>query len=54
MYLDVWNAVSGDTLDSFFHFVSEQEAPHEPSMLALSDTFIGLGRDQYRRPGERP
>lgn len=49
MYLDVWNAASGETLEAFFHFVSEQEAPHEPATLALSDTFIGLGRDQYRR-----
>lgn len=49
MYLDVWNRATGEDLESFFHFVSEQAPPHEPAMLALSTKFIDLGRDQYRR-----
>lgn len=49
MYLDLWNRASGEDLQDFFHIVSEQEPPHEPSMMALSQDFIALGRDQYRR-----
>lgn len=47
-YLDLWNRATGEDLQEFFHFVSEQEDPHEPAMIALHQDFITLGRDQYR------
>lgn len=49
MYLDLWNRAAGESLEDFFHIVSEQEPPHEPSMMALSHEFVALGRDEYRR-----
>lgn len=48
MYLDLWNRATGEDLQDFFHIVSEQEAPHEPCMMALHRDFIALGREQYR------
>lgn len=49
LYLDLWNRATGEDLQDFFHIVSEQEPPHEPSMMALSHEFVALGRDEYRR-----
>lgn len=49
MYLDLWNLATGEGLEHFFHFVSEQAPPHEPCMMALSPEFIAMGRDEYRR-----
>lgn len=48
LYLDLWNRATGEDLQDFFHIISEQEPPHEPSMLALDHKFIALGREEYR------
>lgn len=48
LYLDLWNRAIGEDLQDFFHVISEQDAPHEPNMIALSRDFVALGRDEYR------
>lgn len=49
MYLDLWHLATGEALQEFFHIVSEQSPPHEPSLMALAHEFIELGRGQYRQ-----
>lgn len=49
LYLDLWNKESGENLEWFYHFVVEQEAPHEPCFMPLSQDFIALGRRDYQR-----
>lgn len=49
LYLDLWNKESGESLEWFYHFVSEQAPPHEPCFMPLSQAFINLGRIQYQR-----
>jgi hypothetical protein len=48
-YLDVWNRASGEDLQEFWHFISETSEPYEPSIQPMSQEFIALGRDEYRR-----
>ena len=49
LYLDLWNKESGEKLEWFYHFVSEQDAPHEPCFMPLSQEFITIGRIKYQR-----
>jgi hypothetical protein len=53
LYLDLWNRATGEDIGDFFHVIVEQEAPHEPAMIALSRDFIDLGRSQYRAALQR-
>ena len=49
MYLDAWNACTGEDRQGWFHVVSESSAPFEPAQRALSTEFIELGRNEYQR-----
>lgn len=49
MYVDAFNAVTGENRDSFLHVVQESEAPYAVARRMLSDEFLTLGRDNYRR-----
>lgn len=47
MYLDVWNASTGDTRKRFFHAIQENTPPYETGRRELSDQFLRFGRAQY-------
>lgn len=47
MYLDVWNASTGETRRRFFHAIQENTPPYETGRRELSDQFLRFGRAQY-------
>jgi len=49
MYLDAYNACTGEDRQLFRHIVSESEEPFEPALRCLSSEFIELGRNEYQR-----
>lgn len=49
MYLDAYNACTGEDRQLFRHIVSESEEPYEPALRCLSSEFIELGRNEYQR-----
>lgn len=49
LYLTIWNQESGENVQWFEHFVSEQDPPHEPCYMPLSQDFIALGRRDVGR-----
>lgn len=44
LYLDLWNALSGDTRDEFIFIFVETKAPYETAFVKLSKSFLDLGR----------
>lgn len=48
IYLTLWNQQKGETLHNWYHFVVEQEAPHEPCYQPLSQEFLRLGERDTR------
>lgn len=49
LYLDVYNAATGDERTGFIHIVQESFFPFEIGKRLLSAEFIELGRCEYRR-----
>lgn len=49
LYLDVWNAASGESRDTFGHILVENEAPHQCGRRIVSQQFLALGRIHYVR-----
>lgn len=49
MYLDAWNAATGQDRQLFRHIVSESDEPFEPALRCLSSEFIEMGRHEYQR-----
>jgi hypothetical protein len=49
LYLDLWNAATGEARDSFRHILQESFPPYQPAKRLLSPHFISMGREKYRR-----
>lgn len=47
LYLDAWNAATGENLETFVHLIQENEHPYECSRGILSVEFIKAGRAKY-------
>lgn len=47
MYLDLYNAATGETRESFVHLIQENSHPYECATVPLSVEFISLGRQRY-------
>ena len=45
LYLDLWNAASGESRDEFVFIFVETSAPYETAFVRLSPEFIELGRN---------
>ncbi len=53
LYLDAWNAATGERRNTFVHIVQKSEAPYQTARRMLSEEFLDLGRLTYRRQLER-
>jgi hypothetical protein len=52
LYLDLWNAATGETRDQFVFAFVETSSPHETAFVLLSKEFLDLGRfGGYKSPG---
>lgn len=49
LYLDVWNAATGDERQSWYWVVQENQPPYQPAVLMASQEMIELGRNRYRQ-----
>lgn len=47
MYLDAWNAATGEDRQSFFHVLQENFYPFETTRRLLSLEFVEIGRFKY-------
>ena len=47
LYLDLWNAATGESRNRFVFCFVETEAPHETAWVELSENLLELGRDGY-------
>lgn len=47
MYLDLWNAATGDDRELFAYVCSENVHPYEPAAWAIGSSFISIGRGFY-------
>jgi len=48
MYLDLYNAATGENRDKFDLLFIETEAPHETAWVRLSEKMIAAGREEYK------
>lgn len=48
LYLDVYNAATGENRREFRHIVQESFAPYEIAKRILSEEYIKLGREKYQ------
>jgi exodeoxyribonuclease VIII len=53
LYLDLWNAATGETRDEFVFIFVETKPPYETAFVRLSSDFINLGRSGagHKYPG---
>lgn len=53
LYLDLWNAASGESRDEFVFIFVETKSPYETAFVRLSSKFIDLGRSGagHKHPG---
>jgi len=52
LYLDLWNAATGETRDQFVFAFVETSRPHETAFVKLSKEFLDLGRfGSFKSPG---
>jgi len=53
LYLDLWNAATGETRDEFVFIFVETKPPYETAFVKLSGNFIDLGRSGagHKYPG---
>ncbi len=49
LYLDLWNAATGESRDGFRHILQENFSPYQVAKRFLSQSFLSLGREKYRR-----
>ena len=47
LYLDLWNAVTGENRDQFRFLFVETDAPHETAWVSFFPRLIDLGREGY-------
>lgn len=48
LYLDMWNALTGENRDSFIFLFQHEEEPHETAKVTLGPGAILQGREWYR------
>lgn len=48
LYLDLWNAATGENREEFEHLIQENSAPYEVALASLSVEFLNNGRAKYR------
>lgn len=53
LYLDGTNAALGTNYDGFYHAVQEQDAPYATARRMMSEEFLTLGRDTYKKALKR-
>jgi hypothetical protein len=53
LYLDLWNAASGESRTEFVFIFVETSAPYETAFIRLSPEFIELGRHGYSFGGRK-
>jgi len=52
LYLDLWNAATGEYRDEFVFAFVETSSPHETAFVKMSQEFLDLGRaGWYKSPG---
>lgn len=49
LYLDLFNAATGEQRDEFRHVLQESFKPYQVAKRIMSAEFISLGREKYRR-----
>lgn len=49
LYLDLWNAATGESREGFRHILQENFSPYQVAKRFLSQSFLSLGREKYRR-----
>jgi len=49
LYLDLYNAATGEQRDEFRHILQESFKPWQVAKRILSVEFISLGREKYKR-----
>ncbi len=49
LYTDAFNTVTGENRSGFLHIVQESDYPYAVARRMLSEEFMQLGRDTYRR-----
>ena len=47
LYLDMYNAATGEERNTFAHVIQERDAPYEIGRRILDETFIEIGRAKY-------
>jgi len=47
LYLDLWNAATGETRNEFLFCFVETSSPHESAWVNLDDSLIQIGRNGY-------
>lgn len=48
LYLDLWNAATGEKRNEFRHVLQENYPPYQIGRRLLSDEFLSLGRHRYQ------
>jgi len=48
LYLDLWNAATGEKRNTFLHVIQESSEPYEVGRRMLDNTWIELGRGMYK------
>lgn len=48
IYLDIYNATTGENRNEFRHIIQESFPPYEIARRILSEEYIQLGRDKYQ------
>lgn len=49
LYLDAWNAATGENRNTFVHILQRSTAPFQTARRMLSEEYLELGRLTYRR-----
>lgn len=48
MYLDLWNAATGEGRNTFLHVVQESDEPYEIGRRMLDNNYLQIGRGKYQ------
>lgn len=53
VYMDAYNAASGENRDTFVHAIIESNPPYEPARRMLSEEFLKLGYESFVKDMDR-
>jgi hypothetical protein len=48
LYMDLFNAATGESRDTFCHIIQEKDSPYEVGRRMLDESFLEIGRKKYR------